>query len=296
MLGDRFIHLKHLRHTHYPGLATCGNLCYDVYGYNTENRELLPNGECWLQIIGDKNGVGLMDNHISDQLVNNHDDEWIRRIAKEGLQPDSPPWRIDSTAESVYSQVDEMHLSILRTCRQIYHEAHPILWGTNIFSFSTANCFERFFDGRTPEQKAALKMLHLIIDVALPCTTLRWNVALSKSLMRSMKGLSNLHLVIQNKIDVSLYREHKSTNTMFLDPRWAGVLRLSMLPLQDVDLTMKPSPMPSQMYTGPGTLSEAWAQSEIDEYGELLKGKISETSLEQLHIRAFSSSRRTMRM
>lgn len=49
VLGDRFIHLKHLRDTHHPGYPHLeGTLFWAGVRYPTPNEELLPNGQRWV--------------------------------------------------------------------------------------------------------------------------------------------------------------------------------------------------------------------------------------------------------
>lgn len=229
---------------------------------------MLPNGQRWLQFafengspssVGGSRYVGVVDKY----------NEWIPKISDEGrLHPIAAgPSRLEGITS--YQKLHEcrIKLDILRACRQIYNEANPILWTMNTFSFNTAHTCQLFFELQTSGQKAALRSLHLFIDLKGGCDKQGWNVTLSKSLMRSLKGLSDLRLVVEVDMQIQRYRAQKSCDMVFCEPKYSAVLNLSRLPLQNLHVVMRPY---QQFYL----YQENWTQSEKDEYGERLKHKL----------------------
>ena len=192
------------------------------------------------------------------------DNRWIWRFANEELLPGTAAWLFDDAAEPEDLYDREMHLGMLRACRQFYNEANPILWATNTFSFETAHCCKQFFDDRNPEQKAAVKSLHLVVNIE-HFAGKAWNKALSKSLVRSLKGLADLRLVIKDRMEIGQYRTLRASDALLKQRNFEGVLNLSRLPLQSVDVSMMP-----YFQTDCGT----WTQSDKDEYAELLKRRL----------------------
>ena len=110
-----------------------------------------------------------------------------------------------------------MHLPvhILRTCRQIYHEANHIIYAANAFSFEDPRALEDFVSHLnsvvSPSKALAIRHLHLHIIVLQKFNEIDWNRALHVA----ARGLTNLRSV-DISIDQAIWN-HKKTETV--DPR-----------------------------------------------------------------------------
>lgn len=129
VLGDCFIHLKHLRHTCYPDMPWLqDDLFWDGNRYSTANKKSFGTGDRWLQFVCAKDGP---KSEEELRYVGMTEEPWpfVWRIASGKLPIDCPAWqRCDGTKPDRVEVYDrETHLEILRTCRQIYDEASPIL-------------------------------------------------------------------------------------------------------------------------------------------------------------------------
>ena len=259
VLGDRFIHLKHLRQSYQPNQPLLGkNLSYDACVYPTLNQELFQNRRRWLQLVCDKSGPRSED-EVSFIGIRG-DNQSTRPIAEEELPPSTTGWQLNQYLHPEEWGDKEMHLGVLRTCHQLYNEANPILWSTNTFSFSSAPSCHQFFQGRNPQQKAAIQALHLVINIEQESMQIRWSTVLNKSLMRSLKNVSDLQLTIKDGVKIAQYRTRESEDVLFSEPRFVGILRLSTLPsLKVVRLSMS------------SNWKVNWTESDKADYEELSK-------------------------
>jgi len=86
------------------------------------------------------------------------------------------------------------NLSILRTCRMVYHEANRILWRSNTFSFNSSEGFSTFLGRRTSLQLHFLTKLHLIFDSRdFDPDYTAWTKTLSVPVI---KGLREVHFYV----------------------------------------------------------------------------------------------------
>ena len=278
LLGDRFIHLKYMRDKFYN----------DPLGLKQEKRRMnsLKNPAqipliynprpCWLQYVCKKSGPKADDELEYLEMKQNRSQRmtiWCG-VCKPYRRGD-PVVRLGEakypTTEEVYDR--EMHPNLLRVCRQIYDDARSIIWTTNRFSFDSADSCRLFFDHRTDWQKAALKSLHLVVDVYQ--SSPEWNMALSESLIRSLEGLIDLRLFIKDLTEVEAYRKVRSGGVHLVDSHlehlarthFKSLIRLSRLPqLQSMNVCVAPD-----FWTHK---SKPWFQSEKDEYAILLKERL----------------------
>lgn len=159
----------------------------------------------------------------------------------------------------------QMSLTLLRVCRQTYTEGTAILYSTNTFSFQAfaADAFKPFLSTRTQMQQGLLRSMDISLmfeslattrDDTFP-DTFRWDRALDPCLMRQLPCLHRLHLHLISRIQP----EDKPVSVLgptALDivegnPLFQRLLRLKVLPLQEVTITVVEHPMEFQ-YLGPG--------------------------------------------
>lgn len=75
----------------------------------------------------------------------------------EGGPLELDPWGNPSPASK------HLHTAVLRTCRQIYCEAAPVLYGTNRFNFLRPNDLLALLNIASPVSAAGLHFLNLVI-------------------------------------------------------------------------------------------------------------------------------------
>lgn len=143
MLGDNLIHLAYKYYPDYPDLdiESHAKLYLEEFGRTPwrhkvcedDGPEDRPQREVVLDsIFGDIEETPMVWPHQGCSLDDDED---------EVFSPD----------ELQYWH-DIMHLTILRTSRQIYAEANPILYSTNTFSFEDGMSLKRFLTTRNIHQ------------------------------------------------------------------------------------------------------------------------------------------------
>ena len=87
-----------------------------------------------------------------------------------------------------------LEVNILRTCRQIYEEASLSLWANNIFSFHSAEYFERWTKLRTATQLKKITKVHFdILWCKIKFTEWKYIMKLPHW-KQSLSGLQTLHI------------------------------------------------------------------------------------------------------
>lgn len=158
-----------------------------------------------------------------------------------------------------------LQLDVLRACRQMYVEAHLILWTTNTFSFTDGLTFKLFMMTRSLHQKRLIRTLRVEIEWE-SCTGLReWNNAITMALIRALQGLRSLRLVILCTIEAIRWQAIKHTWTLN-DSYCDGLRKLSILPLISAEVEVKMKIF--QRGTG------LWVEEDGRGEAEELKGKL----------------------
>lgn len=128
-----------------------------------------------------------------------------------------------------------LHLKTLRVCRQVYHEANPILWSTNTFSFTDAISLKEFMQ-RT-HQVSLLRKLRLQMNWTWGTTL--WNSIPDVNLIRSLTGLTSLRLQINHSMEARLYSElsEQANQLGVFQSELPGFMhRMATLPLREVEV------------------------------------------------------------
>lgn len=141
---------------------------------------------------------------------------------------------------------NKLNLEFQRTSRQIYHETTPIIYGTNIFSFSNATIWFRFMITLKPQFRALIKRMQLDITISELRDCGEWSETLTIPLLRSLSGLKTLYVSIWLKLgradEFRKVKEHMMKDWEGL-PKYeaneqkilyTGLGRLQRLPLDDV--------------------------------------------------------------
>ena len=130
-----------------------------------------------------------------------------------------------------------LEISLLRTCRQIYADAHPILYTTNTFSFTSGDTLTCFVDRLMTPQKRLLRSLRF--EMSWPHQECwGWNHALILRRIRTLTGLRNLRLGIQYSQTKENFARLGSSNSwdMIRIKSAEGLCRLAVLPLTSVEV------------------------------------------------------------
>ncbi|KAL8792748.1 MAG: hypothetical protein Q9195_004635 [Heterodermia aff. obscurata] len=267
VLGDRFIRLKCIPYQIVQEMDFMKAMRYwiDSKSPTTERPETFDPPDLWYQYVCNKGCPNSNENLV--YFGTKMDSCVVERCMMYGRPLEASPWPhfevADTPREEVYDR--EMHLGLLRVCRQIYNDANPILWGTNTFSFDSVPSYQRFFEGRSDFQKAALRTLHLVVDIYQRRTA--WNPALSKPFVGSLKGLVDLQLSLTTVIEAKLYRKVKSRGLPLVDAFFEGLVRLSRLQqLKPENVSLAPEFCSNE--------SEPWSQSEKEDYTKDLKDRL----------------------
>ena len=166
------------------------------------------------------------------------------------------------------------HLTLLRTCRQVYTEANQVLWETNIFSFNDVHSFTCFIKDRTTHQKGLLKKLRLAINFRRFGVS-SWSELLTIPLVIYLQGLRFLWLPIHycpefrfdrlEKIDVFLWTGFHSTDLDRI------IRKLATLPLTWVKVTLTNKKLEDR--DGPD-LSNLWTQQQREKYADMVRTRL----------------------
>lgn len=175
--------------------------------------------------------------------------------------------------DSIYER--EMHLCILRTCRQVYTEATQVLWETNIFSFNDVNSYHRFMDSRNASQMGSIRKLRLAMDWTLN-EGIDWESILAQA-AGSLLGLRELWLSINHipgTEDTAYIFGQLSLRQIFAAKGFPiALIGLATLPLNRVEVAFYSRDLRDYM----GYLSRAvwerpaWDEQERQDYAEVVR-------------------------
>ena len=131
-----------------------------------------------------------------------------------------PPWRTRACEKPC--------LNVLRVCRQLYSEATPVLWQTNVFSFLGSAPLQNFIHMLTPVQKKALRKIHF--DHQDPR---HWLEAIEVKDIETLTGLRDLHVSMFYHVRPATLMKWK-TDEQWREGRMKPFLRWRILSLQNV--------------------------------------------------------------
>lgn len=133
-----------------------------------------------------------------------------------------------------------LDISLLSSCRQIYHEAKYTLYATNTFSFRSPETLRSFMwnVGRGPAaNNIAIRNVHLSIGIAVRQDEYTWNKALSL-LVKKLPCLTNVCVTVDQNFRWGRPQFGTSgVQRIFTDPATGnnfflrGILELRKLPL-----------------------------------------------------------------
>lgn len=277
VLGHRLIHLKYLHDDDCESRSDASSIPFDV------ERKAVVAQNHWSLLVCDPDGprskeesklVDLLPKGLSSlnwQLCN-------RNLGLGSLFPRNVPF--EEQDGRMYHR--EMHLGLLRTCRQVYTEANQILWSTNTFSFNDATTFERFMETRDSFQRRTVQKLRLVIHWTFEGER-EWNPAIRLPLIRSLQRLRRLELLIGHEMDTESYSKFKNGHGLDapLETRFAEFLRkLSVLPLNSVHVKV----VSEDMHPA-GPLVSLWTEEDQLESANVLRARLMNPDSADNHIR-----------
>ena len=151
------------------------------------------------------------------------------------------------------------NLALLRACRQIYIEAVHILYASNTFDFDHQDMFLYFSSGILPQRLAAIKHLHLNLDIEnvkkpqLGSKEQRnaW-CQLWQIVAKSMSSLTHLH--------IRLIGEHAAKHPV-LDRTWWTAPILEVRGLKEFEIEyVAPGNNRNAFGQGVGQMTELWVE------------------------------------
>ena len=171
----------------------------------------------------------------------------------------------------------DMHLRLLRTCRQIYTEANQVLWETNIFSLDDARTFVRFMDTRNTHQRGLINKIRLVMRLG-PGSDWEWNDALDMPRVKSFQGLRFLWLAINERQTAKQFEEHERLGLLhriMIDSKSGDAIlrRLATLPLTKVNVVVTSKDFYYD-YREPIHPSDLWTRQQQEKCAELIRARL----------------------
>ena len=172
-----------------------------------------------------------------------------------------------------YAYMRVIHLGLLRTCRQVYTEANPVLWETNTFSFNDAHSLRCFMGEITNHQKGLMKKLRLAMIFYTGGAPL-WSTPLTLPLVESFQGLRNLWLVIRYREHATRFEEIENagllermvSQSMYI----GGIEALATLPLTSVKVSVTNKGLGDPDPSG----QKQWTQQQREKYAGLIRTRL----------------------
>jgi len=142
--------------------------------------------------------------------------------------------------EARKSQRSRVPVDVLRSCRQIYIEANPILWQTNTFAVDDVYTFRTFAKDMTNTQRQLLTNLRFDIPFYIPWLNNAYPQIRGIGMpgmrdMKKLKGVRVLHirLSLLRRSGVDMPRQDLVLNELY-----PGLLNMQALALEKVTVTL----------------------------------------------------------
>ena len=175
----------------------------------------------------------------------------------------------------------DMYLEVLRSCRQIYSEAMPILWSTNTFGFSDPATFRDFFALLNGIQKKILRKVHLAIQWER-MEHQEWRTVLNMTLIRSLTGLRELYLCVEQTGRPRIFEDLDSPlYDAKLDSRLDCLSRLQVLPFEHVTAIFGNSLKVPRSYHFPDEPIRRWTCDEKRELADIITRQLLDPNGEE---------------
>ena len=92
---------------------------------------------------------------------------------------------------------NQLSLTLLRSCRQIYLEANKVPYTNNTFGVYCHDVLERFVKARYPnDQHLAIRSLYLEVSITHASSIYAWSDTISKTVLRRLRTVRCLYLTL----------------------------------------------------------------------------------------------------
>lgn len=172
------------------------------------------------------------------------------------------------------------NLAVLGACRQLYEQAHHILWTTNTFLFDDPVSFGKFMASLNPAQLHKMRSLHLSRVVEDQRSPTRgadritnhwaWTIACEPSRIKTLRGLRTLHVCLEQWLDPCNDLIH-DYNRRCIEQDALPFLQLRMLALEHVTVTVADNP---DLMKVPEIRAARWTAAEKKEMAEEIRVKL----------------------
>ena len=179
-----------------------------------------------------------------------------------------------------YNYMRVIHLSLLRTCRQVYTETNQILWQTNIFSFNDAYSFSCFMNDRTNDQQSLITRLRLAMKFCQLQRVPTWSQTLAMPFMKFLTCLRILWLAINFRLHATSFERLENLGPLppsaLLElPYSEGLRDLAKLPLTKVTVSvtnkyLRDRDLYEDVYPG----RKQWTQHQRNKYANFIRSQL----------------------
>lgn len=134
---------------------------------------------------------------------------------------------------------NQLSLTLLRSCRQIYWEANTVHYANNTFAINCNDILERFVRARFQnKQNLAIRSLYLDISVTHDSSVSIWSDSINKAVLKRLKSVRHLYLNLAQlycscSLDVCGYEGSEMTEL-----QGKMFKKFSKLPLKEATLTI----------------------------------------------------------
>ena len=172
------------------------------------------------------------------------------------------------------------NLAVLGACRQLYEQAHHVLWTTNTFSFDDPVSFGKFMASLNTAQMHKMRSLHLSRVVGDQRSATRgadritnhwaWTIACEPSRTKTLRGLRTLHVCLEQWLDPCNALTH-DYNRRCIEQDALPFLQLRILALEHVTVIVADNP---EVIKVPETRAARWTVAEKNEMAEEIRVKL----------------------
>lgn len=131
----------------------------------------------------------------------------------------------------------ELPVTLLKTCRQVYHEARNVFYSVNVFRVGDPGLCNLFLR-RIGDFNLVLRKVHLNICVLKRNDERQWDNTLH-NLAENVKTVQHVYILVrENPWEDQAYETHRHSPAVGNTPFLKGLLELKKLPLKTFELSV----------------------------------------------------------
>ena len=136
-------------------------------------------------------------------------------------------------------QSDQLSLTHLRSCRQIYFEANKVHYTDNTFAIFCTDILERFVRARFKnKQHLDIRSLYLDIVIVHPSNINTWSESINKAVVRRLKSVRCIHLNLLQLYCLCIGEISGYEGSEMTERQAKMFSQLAKLPLREVTFTI----------------------------------------------------------